>query len=260
MIEACRLIGAGMTCVVTNAAHIVLCSCSLFFTLSLSWLFPLLPDARPSPPLPIFITLHSFSFSTFFSPIPLLPPISHTLSSLHDPLTSFINISVLTPFSSRLPIRHSPFTCFSFHFLFASFDTHSFTHYFLYPPTPRLHWCLFGFSSSPRWTGRWTSSSRTAAWTSTTACSRSCCSSNTWCGASERSGSTSSGQVRRRELLIQAGLRLLLWEKRVKILPVVLRLFIKYSSRGMLWFLYVLLILSTSRTSGIVVKQCASVG
>ena len=108
----------------------------------------------PLPPLlPIFITLHSFTLFLFIhSSPPFYFCLSHTLSSLHDPLTSFINVSALTPFSFRLPIRHSPFTCFSFHFLFASFHTHTFTHYFLYPPP--LHRCLFGYSSSPRWTGR----------------------------------------------------------------------------------------------------------
>lgn len=83
----------------------------------------------------------------------------------------------------------------------------------LFFPSP---WCLclFSFVSSPRWTGRWTSSSPTAAWTSTTVCFRSCCSSNTWCGASARSGSTSREQVRGWKLLIRAQLGLHLTAKK----------------------------------------------
>lgn len=56
--------------------------------------------------------------------LPLLPPISHTPSSLHNPLTSFINVSVLTHFSS--PRLASPLPVFSqllFHFSLLFFHT-----------------------------------------------------------------------------------------------------------------------------------------
>lgn len=147
-------------------------------------------------------------FNNFSLPLNLplsFPFLSHTPSRLHNPLTSFIDIALLTHFPSpRLTVTH--FSQLLSHFLFFNTRSHTFVH----PPrpTPPLFSCLISFVSSPRWTGRWTSSSPTAAWTSTTVCFRSCCNSNTWCGASARSGSTSREQVRRWELLIQAQIKL----------------------------------------------------
>lgn len=102
-----------------------------------------------------------------------------TWSSLHNPF-NFIIVSELTLSPHLFPSLNLPFHFPSFSFTLP--HCHTLT------KVPAL--------LSLRWTGRWTSSSRTAAWTSTIACSRSCCSSNTWCGASVMSGSTSNEQVR----------------------------------------------------------------
>lgn len=135
----------------------------------------------PHVPIFIFLSPYVFSPSLFrFLYTPHLSPLCLPFTILSPPLSTSLH-SHLSPFPSPCLICHSLFTCFSqllFHFYFAS---HSHLH----------------VVSSPRWTGRWTSSSRTAAWTSTTVCSRSYCSSNTWCGASVMSGSTSREQVRR---------------------------------------------------------------
>lgn len=91
----------------------------------------------PSLSFPIFISC--FTFSPHISFLPFLfhpPPSLTTLSSLHNPLTSLINVSTHThtPCSSPPLIRHSPFTCFSqlpFHFPLL-IRSHTITHLFIF--------------------------------------------------------------------------------------------------------------------------------
>ena len=144
MIEAHRLIGAGMTCVVTNAAHIVLCSCSLFFTLSLSWLLALLPDAPPSPSPHLYHTslFHSFSLYTFFSPI-LLLPLSHPVFPSRS---SHLLYQRLCTHTFLLPSSHPSLSLYLFFvplsFCFLS-HSHLYTLFSLPTPAPPVSlWLL----------------------------------------------------------------------------------------------------------------------
>lgn len=131
-----------MTCTVTNVAHIVLCSRSLFFTpLSLA-----APAPAESPSLSLSLSRFTLSLPI---PLPLLPPISHTLSSLHHALTSFINVSALTPFSSPpLPSPHLSLSHYLFFptpvaLAFAFFHTHSLSHLCTFFSPPGVSVSLF---------------------------------------------------------------------------------------------------------------------
>lgn len=160
--------------------------------------------------------------------------------------TSCLFLTHLFPLSRAQVFLIYQHTCFHDHILLLfTILTHHFPSFAPFCSMLFSTWVPFLFIPffSPvflsfRWTGLWISSSLTAAWTSTTACFRSCCSSNTWCGASGTSGFTSRGQVRR-------------W--RDKTLPVLHQLLIKYSCRRTLNSSYHLFIQSTVRLA--VVKQ-----
>lgn len=176
----------------TNAAHIALSVRSLLWLSDSScfWWISVLTVLAHFPS-----SSFSLCFRTFLHPIFLLPliPLSH-----HSGLTSqsshllcqrlcthtFFLSSPTSSITLSLPVFLSSF------FLHTQSST-------CRSSLQQLHFfLLFFLTTSPRSTGRWISSSQTAAWTSTTACFRSCCSSNTWCGASVMSGFTSREQVR----------------------------------------------------------------
>jgi len=71
-----------------------------------SWPLPLPIFAAHSRSLPLSVAIFLFS-------IPLPPPLSPLYLPPHNPLTSFINVSVFAPFSSCLMSSVTLFTCFS---------------------------------------------------------------------------------------------------------------------------------------------------
>lgn len=241
----------------TNAAHIALSVRSLLWLSDSScfWWISVLTVLAHFPS-----SSFSLCFRTFLHPIFLLPltPLSH-----HSGLTSqsshllcqrlcthtFFLSSPTSSITLSLPVFLSSF------FLHTQSST-------CRSSLQQLHFFLLFFrATSPRSTGRWISSSQTAAWTSTTACFRSCCSSNTWCGASVMSGFTSREQVRGQSCWFRTQLELQVTSEKqeFRISPVVLQWFIKYTWKRMLRFFY-LFIQSKPQTCGIVVKPCASLG
>lgn len=160
----------------------------------------------------------------------------HFLSIFNPPVSPLQSSSVLNLSAHLFSWPHSP-PFYNSHPSLSLFCTLLFNALF-YMGTFLIYSLFSPVFLSFRWTGLWISSSLTAAWTSTTACFRSCCSSNTWCGASGTSGFTSRGQVRR-------------W--RDKTLPVLHQLLIKYSCRRTLNSSYHLFIQSTVGLA--VVKQ-----